>query len=516
MAAAAPNSPETNGNQTVSDNLIRRLSVRYFAFLAAVATLVMVDQALIQPLLVRMNSFAPAINLAGRQRMLSQKLTKAALAMKLSVDTAQGRHFQAELKAALSEWTIAHSALRGGSEGSALPNLDSPEFRQTWAELQPHFEAMFAAGNLLADDRDPTASANAVSTIVEHEEAYLLAMERIVALLQQKADRQVALLRGIALSIAVALIVLLLVMGWYVVRPATRAIRGQVERLESQVAFRTRQLALINDSLRREILVRQEAEIRTRMLAAQLSHSARVSTMGHFAAALAHEINQPLAAIVNYAETCELDLAGTSQSSVDKLRQQIEHIRQTALRAGQIVRRIRNFVRPHLDTPPVEADLNALVADVVEFCRYEAQQAEVQIILVPSENKVMVSVDPIQIQQVLVNLMQNAFQAMIACPPPRRRMQITTSLSGGHVLISVRDSGPGISIDHESLFAPFSTTKTDGLGIGLSICRTIVENHHGQIRVEASDASGTSICLSLPLLQDHDAGQSKIADCVCR
>ena len=397
-----------------------------------------------------------------------------------------------------------------------LPKLDSPEFHQAWAELQPHFEAMFAAGKCLTDDGDLTASANAVSTIVGHEEEYLLSMEKIVALLQQEADRQVALLRGIALSIAVAFIVLLLVMGWYVVRPATRAIRGQVERLESQVAFRTRQLAQINDSLRREILERQEAEVKTRLLAAQLSHSARVSTMGHLAAALAHEINQPLAAIVNYAETCELDLAGTIHSSGSKLRQQIEYIRQTALRAGQIVRRIRNFVRPHLDAAPVEADLNALVADVVEFCRVEAEQAEVQIILVPCENKVIVSVDPIQIQQVLVNLMQNAFQAMMVCQPPRRRMQITTRLSGAHALVSVRDSGPGISIDPDSLFAPFSTTKSDGLGIGLSICRTIVENHHGQIRVDTSDASGTSICLSLPSLQEHDAGQSKIADCVCR
>src|SRR5262249_21309217 len=130
-----------------------------------------------------------------------------------------------------------------------------------------------------------------------------------------------------------------------------------------------------------------------------------------------------------------------------------------------------------------------------------------------STEKLNVFIDPIQIQQVLVNLLQNAFQAMSACPPAQRRLEITTSSFGSNAILSVRDSGPGISLADDSLFVPFSTTKEDGLGIGLSICRTIVEGHRGRIWVETSDASGTLICLSLPTSLDQDASQARIADC---
>jgi two-component system, LuxR family, sensor kinase FixL len=534
MTAITGNSPEQDASGAGADKLIRRLTARYFFVLVAVATLVVVDQAVIQPLLVRMNSYAPAINLAGRQRMLSQRLTKAALALQLSNDTSQHQRYQTELRLTLTQWADAQAALRGICSSTGTTNLDSLEYNRVWAVLQPHFEEMLAAGKILAGEspepfssnnstsqnnpsgEGPSASIAAVSTIVDHEAIYLSSMEQIVGLFQKDADRQVALLRAIALSIAGAIIGLLLVLGWYVLRPATREIHGQVERLESRVVIRTQQLALSNNSLRREIQERQAAETKNRTMAAQLSHAARVSTIGHIAAALAHEINQPLATIVNYAETCELNLDRTAPLPDSKVRQQIEHIKQTALRAGKIVRRIRNFVRPNQSSSPIEADLNELVVEVVEFCRLEAEQTAAHIKLVLSTEKLLVFIDPIQIQQVLVNLLQNAFHAISSCPPAQRRIEIVTSSSDTHAILSVRDFGLGILLANDSLFVPFSTTKEDGLGIGLSICRTIVEGHHGRIWVETSDASGTLICLSLPTLLDHDASQARIADSICR
>jgi len=516
--AASHISPESDARPTSAESLIRRLSGRYFLVLLAVAALVVADQVIVQPLLVRMNSYAPAINLAGRQRMLSQRLTKAALALEVCSDETSRERYREELRTTLAQWSSAHDALRQGDGQLGLPKLDSPQFNAAWIELEPHFAAMVAAGNKLVGQTNLPANDTAatVSIFVEHEAAFLPVMERIVALLQQDADRQAARLRVAALSIAATIIALLLGLGWYVVRPANRAIRGQIDRLESQVANRTRQLALANESLRQEMVERQEAESKNRALAAQLAHAARISTMGQFTAALAHEINQPLAAIANDAATCELDLANTGAMPNDKLLGQIEHIRQAALRAGQIVHRIRNFVRPDLQSLAVEADLNALVQEVVELCQFEAQRDEVQIALQLTAHRSVVLADPIQIQQVLVNLLQNAFHALRERPCEERRVHIQTSVTDGSAVVAVRDWGPGLAVDPDQLFTPFTTTKPDGLGIGLSICRSIIESHGGQIWADSAIVCGAMISFSLPLVAEQDAKGSKQLDCVCR
>jgi len=286
--ASSETALESDPRSVSADSLIRRLSGRYFLVLLAVAVLVVADQAIVQPLLVHMNSYAPAINLAGRQRMLSQRLAKSALALEVSADEASRERYREELRTTLAQWSAAHSALRRGDSQLGLPKLDSAQFNNAWTELEPHFAAMFTAGIELAEMKENSASrdtAHTVSIIVDHEAAFLPVMERIVLLLQKDADQQVARLRVVAISIAATIIALLLGLGWHVVRPANRAIRGQVDRLESQVASRTRQLSLANDSLRHEIFEQQEAESKNRTLAAQLAHAARISTMGQFTAA---------------------------------------------------------------------------------------------------------------------------------------------------------------------------------------------------------------------------------------
>lgn len=465
-----------------------------------------------------MNSYAPAINVAGRQRMLSQRLTKAALALEVSADDVSRQRYREELRTTLAQWSSALAALRHGDSQLGLPKLDSPQFNQAWDELEPHYQAMLSAGQALAGIAIDAAadSAQTVSTIVEHEAAYLPIMERIVALLEHDADRQLARLRVAALSIAATIVALLLGLGWFVVRPATSVIRGQVDRLESQVASRTRQLALANDALRHEMSERQEAESKNRALAAQFAHAARISTMGQFTAALAHEINQPLAAIANDAATCELELARSDSMPRENLLSHVVHIREAALRAGQIVRRIRNFVRPTLESPAVQSDLNALVQEVVEFVRFEAQQDDVEVTLELTSEMAIVLADPIQIQQVLVNLLQNAFQALRECPRDGRRIHIQTRVAGDTIQVRVHDSGPGLSLDPDLLFTPFTSTKHEGLGIGLSICRSIVAAHRGQIWADRAMAHGTTICFSLPLIPEQNVRSAQQLDSVCR
>jgi C4-dicarboxylate-specific signal transduction histidine kinase len=351
--------------------------------------------------------------------------------------------------------------------------------------------------------------------IVDHEAAYLTAMDRVVMLLEEEAGRAVSRLRACALVVACAVIGLLVGLGWLVVRPATQAIRAQVDELELRVTRRTAELAAANRALRHEMADRRRAESKTQHLAAQLAHAARVSTLGHLTVGLAHEINQPLAAIANYAETCDVLL---SQGEVDpsRLQQHVAEVRQAALRAGQIVRRMRNFVRPQAGCL-AEVDLHELIREVAELCRGDLERACASLSLDLSAGDATVSIDPIQIQQVVVNLIRNAVQALESGSATDRRLSICTSLDGPMVQVAVSDSGPGFSATvYESLFTPFQTTKPDGLGVGLAICRSIIEQHQGSIRAESPSDQGATISFTLPLCHRYDAANREQSDCLCR
>ncbi|HEX4148544.1 MAG TPA: ATP-binding protein, partial [Pirellulales bacterium] len=426
-----------------------------------------------------------------------------------------------ELRSTLAAWSTAHAALCRRDAQSSV-RIDSPATADELAALQPQFDAMFAAaatvvaqmsGADAAQAADPL-TARAVRSLLEHEGEYLKKMDHVVTLLEQQAGYEVLRLRVAAVGIAAAVITLIVGLGWAVVRPATRTIRTQVDQLESRVALRTRELAEANLALRAEMDQRERAESKTQQLAIQLTHAARVSTLGHLAGGLAHELNQPLGAIANYAETCDVLL---SHDAVDArpLRRHLVQIRQAAVRAGQIVRRIREFVRPQPQLPG-PADLNLLVRDVAELCRAEAEQADVCLTLDLAAAKILVRVDPIQIQQVLVNLAQNAFQAMQTCPRGQRRVRIRTAAAESRVRVEVTDSGPGIPGEVlPSIFTPFCTTKPDGLGIGLAICRSIIERHSGEIWVRSPPGQGATIGFSLPCCPSHDGRDQASADSIC-
>jgi C4-dicarboxylate-specific signal transduction histidine kinase len=493
-----------------------------------------------------MNAYAPAINLAGRQRMLSQKLTKSALKWQAAENDQLRARCGEELRGTLEQWVAAHLALQNGDHKLGIEKLkasnkmdgDCPNFAQSaeqngtvpfspailldalhvpgvnraWNTLQPHFEAMSAAASAILkpaplepSNADSSANLNAASTraiasIVENEADYLTTMDSIVKILEEEAGHQIVLLRMFGVCIASGVIALLVGLGWFVVRPATGAIRGQVDELELRVDERTRELAEANQSLEQEMLERSKADARMQLLANQLAHAARVSTMGHLTAGLAHELNQPLAAIVNYAETCDLLLSPEHRDERGNLARHIVQIKQASTRAGQIVRRMRDFVRPN-SAAMLEVDLNELVHEVAELCRSEANRAEVQLLLDLSASQPRACVDPIQIQQVLVNLVQNALQAMQNASSGERLLVIRITAGNELARIEVTDSGPGLdTVDDMAIFTPFYTTKPDGLGIGLAICRSIVERHQGRIYAQNAPRGGATIGFTLPLV----------------
>lgn len=247
-----------------------------------------------------------------------------------------------------------------------------------------------------------------------------------------------------------------------------------------------------------DITHRQQTELRLRDLQAGLAHVGRVSEMGMLASSLAHELNQPLTAVANYCETARDLLASPPDpDTLVMLREALDDAAQQAIRAGQIVKRLRDFIS-HGETERKIESLPRLVSEANALALVGSREhgIEVQIQLDPKAEQVFV--DRIQIQQVVVNLIRNAIDSMVEGPV--RSLSIRTDLEPGQfVRISIEDSGSGISeAVAPQLFQAFVTSKRSGMGIGLSICRTIVEAHGGRIWFEPAPDSGTIFHFTLP------------------
>jgi signal transduction histidine kinase len=246
-----------------------------------------------------------------------------------------------------------------------------------------------------------------------------------------------------------------------------------------------------------------EAEVRARKHQAELARAARLSTLGGMAAGLAHEINQPLAAIVSYARGCARRLR-SGDASPAALLDVIESIGAQGLRAAAVLRRIRDFVR-HREMSRERVDLGTLVRDALHFAEVDARELRIALRVELSPSPLEVEVDPVQIEQVVLNLVRNGFEASATRSHTeddhgeRREVLIRTSRTPAGVQIAVSDTGPGMSPEVAArLFEPFFTTKRDGLGLGLSISRSIVEAHDGRLWATTDSLRGTTFHVELP------------------
>lgn len=247
----------------------------------------------------------------------------------------------------------------------------------------------------------------------------------------------------------------------------------------------------------RDLTERQQTEMQLRELQSELAHVRRVSEMSTLATSLAHEINQPLTAIANYCEGARIILETAPRSeAMEKLDAMMEATTAQVLRAGEIVRRLRDFMS-HGRTTYQRESLTRLIteANALALVGTREHAIEVEIDLDPEAESVLA--DRMQIQQVLVNLIRNAIDAMIGSL--RRNLRIVTRREGEFVVICVADTGSGLDpIVADRLFQPFITSKQSGMGVGLSICRTIVEGHRGRIWFEPVEGGGTVFSFTLP------------------
>jgi two-component system sensor kinase FixL len=222
----------------------------------------------------------------------------------------------------------------------------------------------------------------------------------------------------------------------------------------------------------------------------ELLHVSRLSTMGEMAAALAHELNQPLAAMTNYLQGSRRLLESSTDKNASLLKGALDKAAEQSLRAGKVIQRLREFVARGETEKSIES-VKKLVEDASALALVAANDRSVQVVMRLDPAIDLVLVDKIQIQQVLLNLLRNAMEAMQGAL--RRELVVSTrSAAGGLVAVSVADSGSGIAPEIATrLFQPFVTTKSQGMGIGLSLCRTIIESHGGQIKAEVNPTGGT-------------------------
>ncbi len=247
----------------------------------------------------------------------------------------------------------------------------------------------------------------------------------------------------------------------------------------------------------RDLTERRDQERRLQELQSELVHVSRLTAMGEMASSLAHELNQPLSAVSNYMRG-SATLLDAETVDRDRLRQALQKASEQAVRAGDIIKRLREFVAKGEIDRAVE-DPARLMEEASALALVGAREQGVRVTLRFSRKAGAVIVDKIQIQQVALNLIRNAVDAMAHS----QRKDLVISVERGEddmVLVRVADTGPGISPEvADRLFQPFVTSKAQGMGVGLSICRTIIEAHGGRIWVEAREEGGAVFSFTLPL-----------------
>ncbi len=279
---------------------------------------------------------------------------------------------------------------------------------------------------------------------------------------------------------------------------AEEALRQARDGLEERVAERTRQLAAAVDDLRAEMAERQRADERIHQQQSQLAHLQRLRTVEGMAAQLAHEINQPLGAIVNFAgglarwlRSDAVDMAAV-QAATDQISLQ-------ALRAAGVVSRLRDFVRKD-ESRRESSDLGQVIGEAVRMIETDARRQGVTLRVNVAARLPRVDIDRVQIEQVVVNLLSNALEAMDLSADDHEIAVEATRRDDGDLEVRVRDTGAGLPVsDPQLLFEPFHTTKAEGLGMGLSISQSIITAHGGTLRGERNvGGRGATFTFTLP------------------
>ena len=291
-----------------------------------------------------------------------------------------------------------------------------------------------------------------------------------------------------------------LVVGWFSSwrRQAETELQQARDELQTRVEERTIELKQRNEQLLAEMAERKRAEEAYYEAQAELARVTRLSTLGALAASISHEVNQPLAAVVTNADACMMWLSSPSPN-LEEARAAVDSIAREGTRASEVIRRIRAmFTKSAPEAARVA--INDLIREVAALMQTEASRNQVEVQTELAADLPAVLGDRVQLQQVLVNLIQNAIEAMSAVTDRPKRLVIRSESRGQDgVLVAVRDSGIGFDPKSDRrIFDAFFTTKAQGMGMGLAISRSIIEAHEGRLWASANSDHGATVQFTLP------------------
>lgn len=302
-----------------------------------------------------------------------------------------------------------------------------------------------------------------------------------------------------SLQAAVALVLCLLfgsVLSWVFGR--RRVLAEANRQLEARVLQRTAELETLNRDLTREVAERIAAEARLKQAQADLVQAGKLSALGQMSAGISHELNQPLMAIRSFAENAETFL---ERGQTQVVGQNLARISELARRMGRIIRNLRAFARQESEAL-TDVDLCAVVEAALEMASTKAAQMQTELVWTPPETPITVRGGEVRLQQVVLNLVTNAIDAMEGAAT--RRVSVSAAASGKRAVLSVRDTGPGIA-EPERIFDPFYSTKqvgqSEGMGLGLSISYGLVQSFGGQIRGRNHEDGGAEFMVELELVE---------------
>lgn len=457
-----------------SHKVWRRLTTFYVLALSTVALLAISGQVLIHVVLEQQNDDAHVINIAGRQRMLSQKLVKAALALSQTTIFSDQQRYSSELREALTMWQQSSDGLRYGDPTLDLPGSNSSIVEQGYADLEPSYTAMQQAAQTLLSETDEATQQAAISDLLAHEPVFLASMDAIVFQYAAEAQARVDRIRLIEQILLFVTLVVLLLEGLYIFRPTARRIRDSLDSVTKANA----DLKKTNKDL---------DEARIEAVQAARAKSAFLATMSH-------EIRTPMNGVIGMTSLLQ-------ESSLDEEQKEYTRIIRNS---GEV---LLNLINDILDYSKIEAgkisleqhpfDLYSCIEDAVDLLAERAHKKEIELICDIGENVPRwVIGDSTRVRQILVNLLSNAVKFthqgnVIATVRPTDQ--------SGLVYVAVEDTGIGIPKEHqEKLFQPFvqadasTTRRFAGTGLGLSICKRLTKVMGGEIGLISEPGVGST------------------------
>lgn len=459
-----------------------RLTILYVLALSAVALLTILGQVLVQRSLEQQLSDSTVINIAGRQRMLSQKITKLALQIDISDSPFEKTEARKELQESLDLWETCHRGLQVGNPELGLPGHNSETVTLLYAELEPSFQAIRQAVTTIlaanSDEQDkPPGIKPALNVILANERQFLAGMDQIVYSYDQEAESRVASLKRVERGLLLITLIVLLFEGLFIFRPAV----SQIQRMVARLRENAEALEMAKDS-------------------AEAANQEKT----RFLAKMSHELRTPMNAILGLSEVL---LRGRL---VDKQKSLLNTIHDSAQSLMGLLTDLLDMSKLEVDTDfKLRKDpLNPkqTLERVVEMFTHQAKQRGLELKLAVSDDlDQWVLGDENRLRQVLVNLIQNALKFTT-----EGKVLVEADVQRHHAHeilcnITVTDTGPGISPeDQKSIFEPFKQAERDrdrhgGAGLGLSIAYRLVEAMNGRMRVVSQLGSGTTFILEIPL-----------------